>query len=136
MRVKAHAGYARPAVATWLPTLNVGAAHACAGPAPGAMGRSSRTTHADAHAHTKAMPKRTDLKSILILGSGPIVIGQAAEFDYSGTQVGRALREVRDGTGVMPLIECAAPAPRRQTKKCGSGKRMSTQNDTPRNRTQ
>jgi carbamoyl-phosphate synthase large subunit len=39
------------------------------------------------------MPKRTDLKSILILGSGPIVIGQAAEFDYSGTQAVRALRE-------------------------------------------
>mgnify|MGYP002779262227 CR=1 FL=1 len=39
------------------------------------------------------MPKRTDLKSILILGSGPIVIGQAAEFDYSGTQAIRALRE-------------------------------------------
>jgi carbamoyl-phosphate synthase large subunit len=33
------------------------------------------------------MPKRTDLQSILILGSGPIVIGQAAEFDYSGTVV-------------------------------------------------
>jgi carbamoyl-phosphate synthase large subunit len=32
------------------------------------------------------MPKRTDLQSILILGSGPIVISQAAEFDYSGTQ--------------------------------------------------
>ncbi|HEU0051658.1 MAG TPA: carbamoyl-phosphate synthase large subunit, partial [Longimicrobium sp.] len=39
------------------------------------------------------MPKRTDLQSILILGSGPIVIGQAAEFDYSGTQAVRALRE-------------------------------------------
>jgi len=36
------------------------------------------------------MPKRTDLQSILILGSGPIVIGQAAEFDYSGTQAVRA----------------------------------------------
>jgi hypothetical protein len=35
------------------------------------------------------MPKRTDLQSILILGSGPIVIGQAAEFDDSGTQVAR-----------------------------------------------
>ncbi len=32
------------------------------------------------------MPKRTDLKKILIIGSGPIVIGQAAEFDYAGTQ--------------------------------------------------
>jgi carbamoyl-phosphate synthase large subunit len=39
------------------------------------------------------MPKRTDLKSILILGSGPIVIGQATEFDYSGTQAVRAMRE-------------------------------------------
>jgi carbamoyl-phosphate synthase large subunit len=39
------------------------------------------------------MPKRTDIKSILVLGSGPIVIGQACEFDYSGTQACRALRE-------------------------------------------
>ncbi|RMH18696.1 MAG: carbamoyl-phosphate synthase large subunit, partial [Gemmatimonadetes bacterium] len=39
------------------------------------------------------MPRRTDLDSILILGSGPIVIGQACEFDYSGTQAVRALRE-------------------------------------------
>ncbi|MDX2192350.1 MAG: carbamoyl-phosphate synthase large subunit [Gemmatimonadales bacterium] len=39
------------------------------------------------------MPKRTDLQTILLIGSGPIVIGQAAEFDYSGTQACRALRE-------------------------------------------
>lgn len=39
------------------------------------------------------MPKRTDIQSILILGSGPIVIGQACEFDYSGTQACRALKE-------------------------------------------
>jgi len=39
------------------------------------------------------VPKRTDLQNILILGSGPIVIGQACEFDYSGTQAVRALRE-------------------------------------------
>ena len=39
------------------------------------------------------MPKRTDLHSILLIGSGPIVIGQGAEFDYSGTQAARALRE-------------------------------------------
>ncbi len=38
------------------------------------------------------MPKRTDIKKILIIGSGPIVIGQACEFDYSGTQACRALR--------------------------------------------
>jgi carbamoyl-phosphate synthase large subunit len=39
------------------------------------------------------MPKRTDLHSILLIGSGPIVIGQGAEFDYSGTQAVRALKE-------------------------------------------
>ncbi|NPA14052.1 MAG: carbamoyl-phosphate synthase large subunit [Aquificae bacterium] len=39
------------------------------------------------------MPKRTDIKKILIIGSGPIVIGQAAEFDYSGTQACKALRQ-------------------------------------------
>ncbi len=39
------------------------------------------------------MPKRTDIKSILIIGSGPIVIGQACEFDYSGTQACKALKE-------------------------------------------
>ncbi|MGH8225583.1 MAG: carbamoyl-phosphate synthase large subunit, partial [Gammaproteobacteria bacterium] len=39
------------------------------------------------------MPKRSDLKSILVVGAGPIVIGQACEFDYSGTQAVKALRE-------------------------------------------
>ena len=39
------------------------------------------------------MPKRTDIKSILIIGAGPIVIGQACEFDYSGTQATQALKE-------------------------------------------
>src|SRR5881398_1888301 len=39
------------------------------------------------------MPKRADLKSILIIGAGPIVIGQACEFDYSGAQACKALRE-------------------------------------------
>src|SRR5205814_5342625 len=39
------------------------------------------------------MPKRTDIKKILIIGSGPILIGQACEFDYSGTQACKALRE-------------------------------------------
>src|SRR3989304_5359118 len=39
------------------------------------------------------MPKRTDLHTLLVIGSGPIVIGQAAEFDYSGTQAAKALRE-------------------------------------------
>lgn len=39
------------------------------------------------------MPKRTDIHKILVIGSGPIVIGQAAEFDYSGTQACLALKE-------------------------------------------
>ena len=39
------------------------------------------------------MPKRTDLQSILIIGAGPIVIGQACEFDYSGAQACKALRD-------------------------------------------
>jgi len=39
------------------------------------------------------MPRRDDLKKILVLGAGPIVIGQACEFDYSGTQGTKALRE-------------------------------------------
>jgi carbamoyl-phosphate synthase large subunit len=36
------------------------------------------------------MPRRTDISRILLLGSGPIIIGQAAEFDYSGTQAARS----------------------------------------------
>jgi len=39
------------------------------------------------------LPKRTDISSILIIGAGPIVIGQACEFDYSGAQACKALRE-------------------------------------------
>ena len=45
------------------------------------------------------MPKREDIKSILVIGAGPIVIGQACEFDYSGTQACRALKE--DGYRVI-----------------------------------
>ena len=45
------------------------------------------------------MPRRDDLRTILLIGSGPIVIGQACEFDYSGTQACKALRE--DGYRVV-----------------------------------
>ena len=45
------------------------------------------------------MPRRDDLKTILLIGSGPIIIGQACEFDYSGTQACKALRE--DGYRVV-----------------------------------
>ncbi len=48
------------------------------------IGADGRCTH---------MPKRTDIQSILIIGAGPIVIGQACEFDYSGAQACKALRE-------------------------------------------
>ncbi|OGV26631.1 MAG: carbamoyl phosphate synthase large subunit [Legionellales bacterium RIFCSPHIGHO2_12_FULL_37_14] len=52
------------------------------------------------------MPKRTDIQSILILGAGPIVIGQACEFDYSGTQAIRALKE----EGYRVILVNANPA--------------------------
>ncbi|MCD6291450.1 MAG: hypothetical protein J7M34_13170, partial [Anaerolineae bacterium] len=45
------------------------------------------------------MPKRTDIHSILVIGSGPIIIGQACEFDYSGTQAIKALK--REGYRVI-----------------------------------
>src|SRR5262249_57951825 len=44
------------------------------------------------HSYRNSMPKRTDISKILIIGSGPIVIGQSAEFDYSGTQACKALK--------------------------------------------
>src|SRR3954469_16582077 len=47
------------------------------------------------------MPKRNDIKKVLVIGSGPIVIGQACEFDYSGTQAIKALRE--EGVEVVLL---------------------------------
>ncbi|MCD9198166.1 carbamoyl-phosphate synthase large subunit [Aeromicrobium wangtongii] len=52
------------------------------------------------------MPKRTDIKSVLVIGSGPIVIGQAAEFDYSGTQACRVLRE----EGIRVILINSNPA--------------------------
>lgn len=45
------------------------------------------------------MPKNKSLKKVMVIGSGPIVIGQAAEFDYAGTQACRALKE--DGLEVV-----------------------------------
>ncbi|GAA5163496.1 carbamoyl-phosphate synthase large subunit [Ornithinimicrobium tianjinense] len=52
------------------------------------------------------MPRREDIKSVLVIGSGPIVIGQAAEFDYSGTQACRVLRE----EGVRVVLVNSNPA--------------------------
>ncbi len=52
------------------------------------------------------MPKRQDLKSVMVIGSGPIVIGQAAEFDYSGTQALRVLKE----EGIRVILVNSNPA--------------------------
>jgi carbamoyl-phosphate synthase large subunit len=52
------------------------------------------------------MPKRTDIKSVLVIGSGPIIIGQACEFDYSGTQACRVLRE----EGIRVVLVNSNPA--------------------------
>ena len=47
------------------------------------------------------MPRNPDIHKVLVIGSGPIVIGQAAEFDYAGAQACRALRE--EGLTVVPV---------------------------------
>ena len=52
------------------------------------------------------MPKDSSIQSVLIIGSGPIVIGQACEFDYSGTQAARSLRE----EGIKVILINSNPA--------------------------
>ncbi|MGZ6745966.1 MAG: carbamoyl phosphate synthase preATP-grasp domain-containing protein, partial [Nocardioides sp.] len=52
------------------------------------------------------MPKREDIKSVLVIGSGPIIIGQACEFDYSGTQACRVLKE----EGIRVILVNSNPA--------------------------
>jgi len=49
------------------------------------------------------MPRRKDIQKVLIIGSGPIIIGQACEFDYSGTQACKALRE--EGYKIVLVIQ-------------------------------
>ena len=61
------------------------------------------------------MPKNKEIKSILIIGSGPIVIGQACEFDYSGSQAAKALK--KEGYRVIlvnsnPCLLYTSPSPR------------------------
>ena len=60
------------------------------------------------------MPRRSDIDSILILGAGPIVIGQACEFDYSGAQACKALRE----EGYRVILVNSNPASRRSSRRC------------------
>ena len=52
------------------------------------------------------MPKRSDIQSVLVIGSGPIIIGQACEFDYSGTQACRVLKE----EGIRVILVNSNPA--------------------------
>jgi len=52
------------------------------------------------------MPKRSDIKSVLIIGAGPIIIGQACEFDYSGAQACKALKE----EGIRVILINSNPA--------------------------
>src|SRR5437867_11735973 len=59
----------------------------------GVTNSTATTTAGSARWWNNSMPKRTDISSILIIGAGPIVIGQACEFDYSGTQACKALKE-------------------------------------------
>ena len=65
-------------------------------PGPGphdALARSSRTGSSRAEGESQAMPRRNDIETIALIGSGPIVIGQACEFDYSGCQALKVLRD-------------------------------------------
>ena len=84
------------------------------------------------------MPKRTDISSILIIGAGPIVIGQACEFDYSGTQACKALKEegyrvilinsnpatimtdpeIADATYIEPINACTVEKIIKKEKPC------------------
>ena len=55
------------------------------------------------------MPKRDNIRHVMVIGSGPIVIGQACEFDYSGTQACRVLRE--EGIRVSPVSGASTANP-------------------------
>ena len=73
------------------------------------------------------MPKRTDIPSVLVIGTGPIVIGQACEFDYSGTQACRVLRE----EGIRVVLVNSNPAtimtdPSSPTRRTSSRSRPSS----------
>ena len=69
------------------------------------------------------MPRNKDIKKVLVIGSGPIIIGQAAEFDYAGTQACRSLKE--EGMEVVllnsnPATIMTAADPQRETGQCTS----------------
>ena len=78
--------------------------HPEAAPGPARRGRPVRSVRRPDG--NRLMPKRTDLESILVIGSGPIVIGQGCEFDYSGSQATKALR----GEGYRVILVNSNPA--------------------------
>ena len=63
------------------------------------------------------MPKKTEVKKVMVIGSGPIIIGQAAEFDYAGTQACRALKE----EGIEVVLVNSNPATIMTDKHCRQG---------------
>ena len=71
----------------------------------------------------KNMPKRKDIKKILVIGAGPIIIGQACEFDYSGTQACKALKDEgykvilvnSNPATIMTCLLYTSPSPRDKT---------------------
>lgn len=65
------------------------------------------------------MPLNKNLKKVMVIGSGPIVIGQAAEFDYAGTQACRALKE--EGLEVVLVNSNPATIMTDRQRHCGSG---------------
>ena len=77
--------------------------HPEASPGPHDMRLSVRSVRALLMQEARCMPKRTDIKTILIIGAGPIVIGQACEFDYSGAQACKALKRGRLPRGAGEL---------------------------------
>ena len=87
-RRRGHAGARRPGLQRAAPPRG----RARARTTPATCSTSSPTLMAERDARQPLMPQRDDLESILLIGSGPIVIGQACEFDYSGTQACRVLR--------------------------------------------
>ena len=79
------------------------------------------------------MPKRTDIKKIMVIGSGPIVIGQGAEFDYAGTQACLALKE----EGYEVILVNSNPATNRLQEADNAERKVSiTKADEPRRRLQ
>ena len=54
------------------------------------------------------MPRDHSIKSVLIIGSGPIIIGQACEFDYSGSQAARSLRDPGGASGILPVLNTSS----------------------------